>query len=241
LTAERDTQAHLLASKRDYLAHRYLSGDGIEIGALHRPLPLPPGCTVRYVDRFREGELREHYPELANEPLAPVTVLDDGETLSSVADSSVDFVVANHFVEHCEDPIRALTTFCRVTRPHGTIFIAIPDKRVTFDRLREETTLAHVLADHERGPQHSRAAHFEEWAKYVENVDGDLSPERVEELRLDRLQRNYSIHFHAWSPLGFLELLSHVLRNEVEGVELVETALSGDEFLTVLRQEAGSA
>ena len=236
LTAERDAQAVLLRSKRDYLSHRYLRGDGIEIGALHRPLPLPPACVVRYVDRLPEAELRRHYPELANEPLVPISVLDDGETLASIADASVDFVVANHFLEHCENPIKALVTFARVLRPGGTIFIAVPDKRVTFDRLREETTLAHVIRDHELGPEQSRAGHFAEWATYVENVDGDLTPEDVERLHRERLALNYSIHFHAWTPAGFLELLLHVLRTQVDGVELLEAALSGDEFLAVLQK-----
>ncbi len=37
---------------REGLARKFLSGSGIEIGALQRPLPVPRGCQVRYVDRI---------------------------------------------------------------------------------------------------------------------------------------------------------------------------------------------
>ncbi len=63
-------------------------------------------------------------------------MIDDGEHLASIGDESVDFVVANHFIEHCRDPIGALTTLLRVVRPGGVVFMAVPDKRQTFDRAR---------------------------------------------------------------------------------------------------------
>jgi hypothetical protein len=58
---------------------------------------------VRYVDRKDVGELRREYPELADEELVDVDVVDDGETLGTVADSSQDFVVASHVLEHAQD------------------------------------------------------------------------------------------------------------------------------------------
>jgi len=54
---------------RRRLARLYLHGSGIEIGALHMPLWIPPGVTVRYVDRLDLDGLRGHYPELAGERL----------------------------------------------------------------------------------------------------------------------------------------------------------------------------
>ena len=44
---------------------RELASYGIEIGALHHPLPVPPEARVRYVDRMPVSELRRQYPELA--------------------------------------------------------------------------------------------------------------------------------------------------------------------------------
>ncbi len=37
---------------RDLVARLYIAGEGLEIGALNGPLPLPEGVHVRYVDRL---------------------------------------------------------------------------------------------------------------------------------------------------------------------------------------------
>ena len=63
---------------RKVMADTFLAGEGIEIGALHLPLRVPRAARVRYVDRMPVPELRQHYPELANENLVPVEIIDDG-------------------------------------------------------------------------------------------------------------------------------------------------------------------
>jgi SAM-dependent methyltransferase len=138
-----------VVSRRRRIAKRYLSGEGIEIGALHNPLPVPRSARVRYVDRLPVSELRAQYPELEQEPLVQVDILDDGERLAMIADSSIDFVIANHFLEHTQDPVGTLLNAFRVLRPEGILYLAVPDKRHTFDRDRAVTPLGHVLRDFE--------------------------------------------------------------------------------------------
>jgi hypothetical protein len=75
---------------------------------------VSPDVHVRYVDHLSTADLRDEYPELAGQPLVEVDVLDDGETLATFADESVDFVIASHFLEPCEDPIGAMTAQLRV-------------------------------------------------------------------------------------------------------------------------------
>src|SRR5262245_25200764 len=81
---------------RKALADTVRAGEGIEIGGLHIPLRVPGGVRLRYVDRMPVEELRKHYPELANEKLVPVHVIDDGEKLATFARESQDFIIANH-------------------------------------------------------------------------------------------------------------------------------------------------
>ncbi|NET62712.1 MAG: class I SAM-dependent methyltransferase [Symploca sp. SIO2E6] len=102
---------------RRQIAWHYLSGKGIEIGALHSPLEVPPHAQVHYVDRLSVAELRKQYPELAEHELVEVDIIDDGETLPSMADASVDFVIANHMIEHCQDPIGTIEHHLRVLKP----------------------------------------------------------------------------------------------------------------------------
>jgi SAM-dependent methyltransferase len=190
--------------ERRQLAASRLRGHGLEIGALHRPLPVPDGTVVRYVDRLDVAGLREQYPELVGEPLVEVDILDDGERLDSVADGSQAFVIANHFLEHCEDPIGALGTLLRVTRPGGHVYLAVPDKRHTFDVRRPVTTIDHLRRDHTEGPAWSRAGHYEEYARLVDGI-ADEAAAREHARRLQ--ERAYSIHFHVWTTADLLRFV----------------------------------
>jgi SAM-dependent methyltransferase len=217
---QRAVRLDRVLSARTRIADRYLSGDGIEIGALHNPLPVPRSARIRYVDRLPVSELRAHYPELEQEPLVQVDILDDGERLGTIADSSLDFVVANHFLEHTQNPVGTLLNAFRVLRPGGVLYLAVPDKRHTFDRDRPVTPFDHLLRDFHEGPQVSRRDHFEEWARLVERVPEDEVPRRAEQL----MDQNYSIHYHVWTQREMRELLT-AIRDRVDldfDVELME-------------------
>lgn len=195
--------------KRRRLA-RWLSGQGIEIGALHQPLQLPPDVHVTYVDHLPLEKLREHYPELADWDLVPVDVIGTAEDLSEFADESLDFVIANHLFEHLEYPVKALVEFQRVLRPGGVAYLALPDKRRSFDKKRELTTVNHVIEEERNGQaEQNRRAHYLDWA---ENVD-EKDPGAAAEAHADELMAiPYSIHFHVWRPDTFLDLLAAVRR-----------------------------
>jgi SAM-dependent methyltransferase len=217
---------------RRWIAHRYLAGDGLEVGALHQPLEVPPAARVRYVDRMTVEQLRGQYPELAGHDLTPVDILDDGETLSSVDDSSVDFVIANHMLEHCENPIGAIENQLRVLKPDGVLYMAVPDKRFTFDRDRPVTSLEHLVRDYEEGPAWSRDSHFEEWARLMDKVPEEGVAARARQIA----ETDFSIHFHTWTQEGLLRLLLHC-RSELRlpfEVELLQRNAS--EIIFVLRK-----
>lgn len=240
-----NTGVHAAKASKRARASAWLRGDGIEIGALHNPLELPPGASVRYVDRMTEGELREHYPELATLDLTPVSIIGDAHDLSQLGDATVDFVVANHLIEHLEDPIGGLAEMHRVLRPGGILYIALPDPRATYDRNRPLTTVDHVLEEHRAGTGSTRRGHFEEWVDLVEPLltdwhhvltGRDLDREGQVRALMDI---DYSIHFHVWRPETFLDLLSAArrelgLRHEMVAFEPC-VAGSDDEFIIVLR------
>lgn len=220
-----------LHANRAALAATYLRGNGLEIGALHQPLPLPSQARVRYVDRLPVPELRKHYPELHDWPLVDVDIIDDGEVLRTIPQKSQDFLIANHFLEHCEDPIGAMKTFFRVLAPGGVAYVAVPDHRYTFDRHRPVTPLGHLRCDHERGPAGSRHDHYLEWVCLVNQVR-----DHAEALRqaADLNRRNYSIHFHVWDQPAWLEFLLAMQRDL--GFEIEVFLKSGIEIIAVLRQ-----
>jgi predicted SAM-dependent methyltransferase len=214
---------------RVYLANQYLSGSGLEIGALHHPLPVPASVRVSYVDRMGEAELRGHYPELQEQHFVPIDIVDNGETLSQVNDASQDFVIANHFLEHCEDPISTLGTFLRVLRPGGIVYLAIPEKTCTFDCDRPVTPLEHFWEDHRSGPHHSRWTHYHEWAELVDKRGDDLEAHAKH-----LLNKSYSIHFHVWDQSSWL-LFLHSMQ-QTFGFHIEVMLRHGIEIINVLRK-----
>jgi SAM-dependent methyltransferase len=204
------------AANRHAIASTYIRGEGIEIGALHQPLRLPRGAKVRYVDRQSTKELARHYPEADTKRIVSVDIVDDGERLARVADCSQDFVIANHFLEHCQDPIGAIKNMLRVLRAGGVLYLAVPDKRYSFDADRPVTSLDHLLRDHNQGPEDSRRAHVEEWVRLVLKCDdAEIAEKEIERL----IETDYSIHYHVWTPTEIIELvlfLKKMLYFEVE-------------------------
>ena len=165
---------------------------------------MPSSVEVRYVDRLSTEDLRRHYPELADFKLVEVDIIDDGERLATVADSSQDFVIANQVVEHFQNPLLALENMLRVLKPGGVLYLSLPDKRFSFDIDRPVSTVEHLLRDYREGPEWSRRQHFEEWTRYTEKVTGESFQARVDEL----MRTDYSIHFHVWTQLDMLDLIT---------------------------------
>ncbi len=211
----------------------FLRGEGCEVGALHNPLRTPHCARVKYVDRMSVADLRAQYPELKDTPLVPVDIVADGETLAGVPDASQDFVIARNFIEHCEDPIGTVKSFFRVLRPGGIVYLGIPDKRHTFDRDRPLTPLAHLIEDHEQGPARSRRAHFEEVARYNH---GASSAEDIRRIADGLIAKNYSIHYHVWSPPEMMELMIY-LGGKV-GFEIEAQCRNDSEVVFILKKTA---
>lgn len=227
---------------RAFLSRAFIRGTGIEIGALQNPLPVIETARVTYVDRLSKKDLCEHYPELGNVNLVDPDIIDDGQTLPSISSESQDFVIANHFLEHCENPLLALENFIRVLKVGGCIFLALPDKRFTFDRDRQTTTLDHLITDYRDGPTGSRRGHFEEWAVQVEPHFGrhHEGKEAVDREVDNLLAQDYSIHFHNWTPKEVREFLDYS-QQMLEFPLRIEYFLSYEEEMVILLRKVPAA
>ncbi len=221
---------------RRIIADVFLAGNGIEVGALQDPLPVAGDVTIKYVDRFSKADLYKHYPELRGAPLVDVDIIDNGEQLFSVPAHSQDFIIANHFLEHTQDPIATLKNFCRVVKPGGFLYIAVPDQKSTFDCDRTPTTLRHLIEDYRDGASRSRHAHFREWVTLCEphfgrTYSGEELTARIQELE----DKDYSIHFHCWRPEDFLDFLVYCSHEERIGFSIKLFCRCPGEIVVVLK------
>jgi predicted SAM-dependent methyltransferase len=211
----------------------YLEGNGLEVGALHHPLPLPGKAHVKYVDRLPVNELRNHYPELNDVDLVNVDILDDGEKLYTIPENSQDFIVANHMLEHCMDPIRTIETFLSKTKPGGIVYIGIPDKRFSFDKERTLTSFNHLVDDYHNKNDHFQ--HYMEWAKYVNEISNE---NEILKQAQHLYQMQYSIHFHVWDYSSFVNFLIQTNEFLQSKFDILNISFNDhrEEVITILRK-----
>lgn len=230
-------RAWLAGHRRRALARRWLRGDGIEIGALHNPFPLPARARVRYVDLMSPTENASRHPELASRKLVSVDILDDGETLNSIPEDSLDFVIGSHFLEHTQNPIGTIRNHASKLRTGGVLLYALPDKRHTFDRMRALTSFDHLVRDDRDGPECSRWDHYRDFAEHVDGFEGDGIDDQARRLQDD----DNRIHFHVFdteTARTFFERTTELLEGEGTNtrLRLVEFRPNGAECLAILRR-----
>lgn len=223
---------------RILLSANYIEGEGIEIGALNYPLVLKPGVKVKYLDRVSPDDHMAILDEFKRDEIVNVEIIDDGETMKTVANDSQDFVIANHFLEHCQNPILAIENMLRVVKLGGVLFLAIPDKRYTFDTNRALTTIDHLLKDYKEGPSWSEESHYYDFVKYTEHGFGKTEVE-IREVIQALKKKNFSIHFHVWDHQSILEMFC-ALKSELKfkfQIEAVYAARKGgNESIFILRK-----
>ncbi len=211
-----------------------LSGNGIEIGALHRPC-LVPHLNVQYVDRLSRDDAFIQYPELKGLDLVNPDILDDAEKLNKIDSNSMDFVLSNHVIEHMRDPIGSLLNWCRVLKTGGRLFMAIPNKNNTFDRDRDITEYDHLLLDHKQVNKDLDFEHFKDFALYVSCRTYNVKPEsEYLSFAHELWEKDYSIHYHVWDFNAFSSLVDNIIQDFKEFKMKVVGKLENpntDEFL----------
>ncbi|MDE2384166.1 MAG: class I SAM-dependent methyltransferase [Alphaproteobacteria bacterium] len=170
---------------------------GLEIGALDRPAVTRKEGNIFYVDRAKTSALKREYAKVTTISTANIVDVDAvwGEmTLGQcVGRRKFDYVVASHVVEHVPDLVSWLKEISAVLRGGGTLRLAAPDRRYTFDFLAHETDLAQVLDAYlrkSRMPTSRQVLEFCYWARIVDENEawrGALKPES--------LQRKFTVEY----------------------------------------------
>ncbi len=139
-------------SKREYM----LEGidlrreRGIEIGALAAPIVTKAESDIRYVDWADQQALKAKY---ANDPnvdvnkIVPVDGIWGDRSLkdSLGGETGFGYALASHVIEHVPDMIGWLEEIAEVLQPGGRLSLAIPDRRFTFDYLRQDTRVGDLI------------------------------------------------------------------------------------------------
>lgn len=187
------------------IAAGQLRGTGIEFGAGASPFPVPLNCNVLYADAFSYEALQaEMYPGQTAHDLIRPDYVTDIQSLTGVADNSLDFVVACHVIEHTTNPIAAIQSCHRALKVGGALVLVVPDMNKTFDSKRQPTTLSHLIEDYENPSRERDRSHYEEFYSKAFAIPAECDRNEYVTQKHDE---NFSIHFHAWTYESFGEMI----------------------------------
>lgn len=217
-----------LTDTRRHLARYYLTPPGtgwlgLEIGALHCPLPLPPGADALYIDKHLPVALKTLRPDVQDTAIVTPDFIANGFSLQCIADACLDFVIANHVLEHSIDALGTLCQWLRVLRPDGILFVAVPLGDRCFDRGRPLTSPDHFVEDYRLSARGERAAMRERNLRHVEEYLAISAPAIAREQGA------------TWAPPDTQErarLIGHLL--DVDPAQMHHHVFSVDSFATLL-------
>lgn len=216
-----------------------LSGEGIEIGAFGEPAVLPDSCRVSYFDAIDRKTASERFPEIASDTLVEVDILGDIDKrdLRKLPAESLDFVIANHVIEHVACPIAMLEDMLYILRPGGRIAIAAPDKRYTFDRDRPLTSFKHLEQEYQDGVDEVDDEHYLDFLRHVgKHVFEEPGRDIKGDIAFARSRRE---HAHVWDSASFLDFLKASQKTLNVQLEIEYQSMgdeNGIEYFAILRK-----
>jgi SAM-dependent methyltransferase len=240
---------------RRNLSYRYIRGTGLEIGALNYPQKVPKGVEVKYVDKISREDAIKKYPELDESIIINPTYIDDGFVLEKVPNASQSFLIANHVLEHSDNPIQVLLNWSRVLKPGGILLLSIPKLEKSFDRGRELTSLKHIIDDYELVKNEKlddfyqkNRVHYSEWINIsLPNIALKHGEEYIKpsastiKKQIDDFHKNREeIHFHTFTKESFKELLSFFTSDIRKEMKLLKCNEDEKEIVSVLKKSMNS-
>ncbi|MEW6584692.1 MAG: methyltransferase domain-containing protein [Nitrospirota bacterium] len=214
---------------REQISYEYLTGKGIEFGALHNPLPVDvEKAHVVYADRLTKLQAIDRFAEFGSAAapfiVDPDIIVDvDKDDISFLAGHNFNFFIANHFIEHIANPIRFIRDVGSIMKTGAILFISVPNKEVTFDKKRKITTNEHLWQDYINNETNISDEHIEDFLVNKEDGDEKLPTDLSERKLLFDKHRGRSLHVHVWDRPSFDDFLNWVVGELDLGLELMNT------------------
>lgn len=131
----------------------------------------------------------------------------EASDLHDVIDSTYDFLLSSHNIEHLANPIYSINEWKRVVKPNGYFLFILPNKEGTFDHKRPTTTIDHIENDFLSEKKENDETHFEE-IFVLHDLSKDPSGIDFEALKVRTFNNleNRCVHHHVFD----LELMRNL-------------------------------
>lgn len=231
------------------LKHTDLSGLGLELGPYDQPTVFKSEAQVRYLDwKNREQLVREcTHPDLI-EQIPEIDYVVESNRYGDYISDKFDYIIANHVMEHAPNMIQWLADLGAMMNDGGILFLALPDKKFSFDKYRQDTALSHFVAEYLAGVEAIPREHQIECEIYYDEAFVNRPMNVRDKLNLDRIAQklkappHVGIHSHVFdSDTIESKVLKPILMMGFLTFNLVDfvpaRGETGGEMIIVLRKE----
>lgn len=134
----------------------------------------------------------------------------DATNLDFIQDSSYNFVLSSHTLEHIANPLKALNEWVRVLATGGLLMLVLPNRQGTFDHRRPITTFKHLLDDFEQDMREDDLTHLDEvLALHDLTMDPEAGDIASFAARSRRNFENRSLHHHVFDESLAVEVVDY--------------------------------
>jgi len=245
----------LLASVSRRLASRQLryfpnckplfqAGVGLEIGGpsgIFGPggvIPIYP--VAKQIDNVNfahqtiwEGAITEGETFVFNKGTAPGhQYVGEASNLEFIQNSTYDFVLSSHCIEHLANPIQGLTEWVRVLKQDGLLILVVPHKDGTFDHRRPVTPLDHLIQDFNDHTDEGDMTHVEEILKLhdLTRHPGTIDLQSFQESAKQNKVFRY-LHHHVFDTRSVIELVNYM------GLQILAVELFSPYHIAILSRK----
>jgi SAM-dependent methyltransferase len=236
---------------------------GLEIGPLVSPIVTPGMGNIEYADHATTADLRHKYlkdPNIDESKIVDISYVLGEKSLPEAvgAETSFDYVIASHVIEHVPNLVGWLDDIYAVLNPGGVLSLMIPDKRFTFDIRRQCTTIIDVVDAHiQQLKKPSPRQVYDHFSNFLDvdchqiwadgNTGTAQTARRNPKTGLDMAINSYtSDHYfdsHCWvfTPYSFFELLKDMTEAglcKFEVIDFIDTRKNEIEFYVTLKKQA---
>ena len=242
--------ASVIEGRNDFFALISESMSALEIGPFNNP--SISGAHVQYFDTLSTADLckRAQLIGIDQSKIPEIHWVDPNGDLTVVKEL-FDCCISSHSIEHQPDLVRHLVNVADLLSPGGRYFLAVPDRRFTFDHFLKDSNIAEVIEAHQQGRErHTLQSVIEHRALTTHNDpaahwNGSHGVEGVDSARVRSAIKEFEetdgyLDVHAWifTPNNFRTIITDLFSLGLTQllVERVYPTLRGsNEFYAILK------
>jgi SAM-dependent methyltransferase len=156
----------------------------------------------------------------------------EASNLKVIENSSYDFILSSHCIEHLANPLQGLAEWIRVLKHGGLLILVVPHKDGTFDHRRPVTSLEHLILDLDNHTDEGDMTHLEEILRLHDLAkDPGAGDFQSFQERSKRNRENRCLHHHVFDTRLAIEMANHM------GLEILTVELFRPYHIAVIARK----